>query len=90
MPCSPIAALAVSILTDAQLSFDAGNAIVDIDNFTGESVKLDVQVIEARFQNTEARIDCSFEPSEPRIHGIVINDVRQQCDQYREGGDSNR
>src|ERR1700694_315283 len=62
-------------LTDAELGFDARHTVVDINNFTDESIKLDVQVIEARFQNTETRIDCSFQPSEPCIHGIVVNDV---------------
>jgi hypothetical protein len=57
---------------DAELGFDAGDAIVDIDDFAGEGIELDVQAIEARFKATEPRINAV----ESGIRGGVMNDVR--------------
>jgi len=43
-------------LADAELGFDAGNAIVYIDDFAGKGVELDIQAIEAPFKTIESRV----------------------------------
>jgi len=61
-----------SNLSDAELGFDAGDAIVHVDDFAGEGLELDVQAIEARVKATEPCINTV----ESGIRGAVMNDVR--------------
>ena len=61
-----------SNLSDAELGFDAGDAIIDIDDFAGQGVELDFQTIKARVKATEPCINTV----ESGIRGGVMNDVR--------------
>ena len=75
-------------LSDAKLGFDAGDAIIDIDDFAGEGVELDVQVV-------EASVDARFQVAEPRfhaiesgVHGVPLDHVGEDSEQDGEGRDS--
>ncbi|SRR5216684_236482 len=72
------------VLPDAELGFDAGHAIVDIDDFAGQGFELVVQPVEpgihAGFQVAEAVLHAAktaLHTAESRIHGTVLNRVRQ-------------
>jgi hypothetical protein len=58
-------------LADAELGFDAGDAIVDINDSACKGVELDVQTVEA----------C-FKPVESRIHGVPLNHVIEDSGQH--------
>src|SRR5713226_8867612 len=61
------------VLPDAELGFDPRHAIVDIDDFTGECFELVVQPVEAGIHAAKTALHTA----ESRIHGIVLNRVRQ-------------
>jgi len=86
-------------LAEVELGFDAGHAVIEFDHLADQRVEFDFQTVEAivdavesRFYTIESRIQARFHTVQPclnavksPVEAIIVDDIRQNADQYREG-----
>src|ERR1700730_6182131 len=86
-------------LADAELGFDARDAIVQFNDFADERIEPDFQPVESVIDSIESglrsrldviesvidAVESRFVAVESRVEAVIKDDVHQDTDQYREG-----